>query len=93
MGLNPELCDPCGLPAPSPELILILALVQAHLASLSKRDRLRFLQSVTRALGTQEASYNVLRFRPRSEDKAVYAAMRGAQAWFKQALGVLTRME
>lgn len=76
------------LPEPSPELILILALVQAHCRSLSKKERDRFLSDVTQALGMQQASYAVIRFRPRSADPAVYRAMSGAAAWWRHAISV-----
>lgn len=81
------------LPDPSPELILLLALVQAHCRSLSRKERNRFLLDVSESLGLQEASYNVLKFRTRSEDRAVLMAMRQAGAWWKQGLAVLWRLE
>lgn len=80
------------LPEPSPELILVLALTQAYCRRLSKKDRERFLLDVSDNLGVQEASYNVLRFRPRAEDRAVFQAMRHAQAWWKQAIAVAVRL-
>lgn len=81
------------LPEPSPELILLMALVQAHCRSLDGKKRDRFLEDVSSALGIQAASYNVLRFRPRSDDRAVYRAMRSASAWWSQAVSALVRME
>lgn len=79
------------LPEPSAELVLILALVQAHVETLPKRRRDRFLAAVDRVLGVNESTYNVLRFRPRSQDPEVLAAMRHARGWWRQALGVLAR--
>jgi hypothetical protein len=81
------------LPEPSPELILLTALTHAHIRSLSRKERDRFLLDVSSSLGLQAAAYNVLRFRPRSEDRAVFRAMTEAGAWWKQILGVLSRTE
>lgn len=81
-----------NLPEPSAELILIMALVQAHVRTLSRKDRERFLAEVSASLGVQEASLNVLRFRPRSADAAVLKAMRGAQAWWRQGIAVALRL-
>jgi hypothetical protein len=80
------------LPEPSAELMLLLALVQALVNDMPRRKRDRLLHGISDALGMQEASYNILRFRPRSQDAKVFAAMRSAQAWFRQALGALSRM-
>lgn len=88
----PETSHVPDLPPPSAELILTRALVHAHIKTLSKKDRELFLREVADGLGVQEASLNVLRFRPRSEDKAVYAAMRQAQAWWR-AVSVALRLE
>ena len=81
------------LPEPSPELILLLALVQAHCRTLGRKKRDRFLADVSLSLGMQQSAVNVLRFRPRSEDRRVLAAMRQAGAWWRQSLGVLMRLE
>ena len=81
------------LPPPSPELILLLAVVQARMRALPKKERARFLADVSDALALQEASANVLRFRPRAEDRAVATSMRQARAWWAQILGVALRLE
>jgi hypothetical protein len=80
------------LPEPSPELILMLALVQAHVRTLSKKDRDRFLADVSHSLGAQEAAHNVLRFRPRSADATTLTAMRRASAWWRQIIPVALRL-
>lgn len=80
------------LPDPSPELVLIMALTHAYVRSLSRKERDRFMLSVSESLGMQEASLNVLRFRPRHEDKAVYRSLRGARNWWSQSLAVLVRL-
>ncbi len=80
------------LPEPSAELILILALVQAFVEVSPRKQRSKFLSAVDRNLGLNEAGYNVIRFRPVSQDMAVYVAMRQARAWWKHALGALTWM-
>lgn len=80
------------LPEPNAALILLMALVQAHLKSLSKKERALFLAEVHNALGLQEASYAVLRFRPRTEDRNVYRAMRQAQCWWRNAMGTAIRL-
>lgn len=81
------------LPEPSAELILLLALVQAHLQTVPKKRRDAFLLSVQQSLGVQQAAYNVLKFRPRTEDAAVFRAMAQARSWWSQALGVLSWLE
>jgi hypothetical protein len=81
------------LPEPSAELILLLALVQAHMRSLSRKERSRFMADVSNALGLQESAYNILRFRPRAEDRAVYRAMKQAAAWWRQSVSVVLRLE
>jgi hypothetical protein len=78
------------LPEPSAELILMLALVQAYLEVLPPRKRARFLSAVDRNLGLNEAGYNVIRFRPPTQDMAVYRAMRQARGWWRHVLGALT---
>jgi hypothetical protein len=80
------------LPQPSAELILLLALVQAHVRTLSRKDRAMFLAEVHTALGMQEAAYGILRFRPRSADPAIYESMRQAQAWWRQATAAVLRL-
>jgi hypothetical protein len=80
------------LPQPSAELILLLALVQAHLKTLSRKDRALFLAEVQTALGLQEASYNVLKFRPRAADPAVMRSMRQARTWWSHAMGAVLRL-
>lgn len=84
--------SPSHLPAPTPELMLLLALVQAHTRSMSRKERERFLLDVSLGLGMQKTAYNVLRFRPRSEDSAVHRAMDEAQAWWRQAVSVTVRL-
>lgn len=81
------------LPEPSAELTLLMALVRAHLAGLPRKDREAFISRVGDSLGVQEASYNLIRFRPRSQDSRVYASIREARAWWGQVLGALSRME
>jgi hypothetical protein len=88
----PETAPVPELPQPSPELILILALVQAHVATMPRKRKDAFLLAVNRSLGLQEASYNILRFRPRTEDRAVYRAMAHARAWWSQAMAAVVRM-
>lgn len=80
------------LPEPSAELILIHALVQAHLRTLSRKERHRFLTEVGDALGLQASLYNVIAFRPRSEDRRVFEVMRQAAHWWRHSLGGLLRM-
>lgn len=80
------------LPEPSAELTLLLAFVRAYVRSLPKKERTQFLADVDEALGLQEAAYNVIRFRPKSADPAVFAAMRQARAWYRQALAVALRL-
>lgn len=80
------------MPEPSPELILLLALVQAHLETMPTKRRDAFLLAVRQSLGVQEATYNVLRFRPRAADAAIYRSMRQAAAWWQQSIGVLVRL-
>jgi hypothetical protein len=72
--------------------MLIAALVTAHCRLMSRKERERFLAEVENVLGLQEASLNVLRFRPRSEDKAVWLAMRQARCWYRQAIAVALRL-
>jgi hypothetical protein len=72
--------------------MLIVALVTAHCRSMGRKDRDRFLADVELALGLQSASLNVLRFRPRSEDRATRLAMDQARAWFRQAIAVALRL-
>jgi hypothetical protein len=59
---------------------------------MSRKDRERFLADVDHSLALQAASLNVLRFRPRSEDRAVRQAMNQARAWFRQAIAVALRL-
>ena len=80
------------MPEPSACLVLIVALVQAHCRTMSRKDRDRFLADVEHALGLQEASMNVLRFRPREEDREVLRAMKQARAWWKCAISVAVRL-
>jgi hypothetical protein len=80
------------LPPPSAELMLIAALVLAHCRTLPRKERDRFLAEVEHTLGLQEASLNVLNFRPRSENRAVHDAMRQARFWFRQAIAVTLRL-
>lgn len=80
------------LPDPSPELVLIMALTHAYIRSLSRKDRDRFMLAVSESLGVQEATLNVLRFRPKTEDKAVYKSLRGARTWWAQSLALLVRL-
>lgn len=70
----------------------MLAFVRAYVRQLPKKERDRFLADVDDGLGLQEASYNVLRFRPKSADPAVFRAMREAKAWYRQALAVALRL-
>jgi hypothetical protein len=88
----PESSPVPELPEPSAELILILALVQAHVRTLHKRERERFLADVAHSLGAQEAAMNVLRFRARREDAKVALAMKQARAWYRQAVAVALRL-
>jgi hypothetical protein len=61
----------------------LLALVQAHVRSLSKKDRDRFLADVAHSLGAQAAAHNVLRFRPRTADtETLRAPCAKRRAWY-----------
>jgi hypothetical protein len=80
------------LPEPSAELILLMALVQAHCKSLGRKDRSRFLSEVSIALTLQEESYGSLRFRPANEDADVLRSMHRARVWWRHALGAILRL-
>jgi hypothetical protein len=92
----PESLPVPDLPEPSAELILRMAEISANVRFIerhfSKKEATRYLADISDSLGLQEASYNVLKFRPRSDDRKVFTAMRQAQAWWRQALAVALRL-
>jgi len=88
MSEAPDVQPAPELPEPSPALILIFALVQAHTRSLSRKERARFVLDVSEALGLQGASLNVLPFRA-PPDEAMARAMREAVIFWRRGLAVL----
>lgn len=78
-----------GLPAPSPEMVLIRVFVQAYLSSAHEKPRRRaraFLEAATRTLADEESVATLLPIRPKHERSAVAAARKEAIALYRQLL-------
>jgi hypothetical protein len=73
--------------------VVIFALLQAHTATLSRKDRRRFLIAVANSLGAQAGPSNVLQFRPRNDDLRVLTATRQARSWWMRTVSFALRLE
>lgn len=76
------------MPAPTPELMLLSALVAAYLRRLPKKERMAFLEEVSDELHWQSTHAKVVRLRPRSKDGAVAEARTKAAIWWRGAVGI-----
>jgi hypothetical protein len=80
--------EPEVLPPPSPELILISVLVQAHLRTMpKKKDRMAFLREVSASLAWQEQFANVIRLRQGPIEADVDKARAAAREWWDRVAG------
>jgi hypothetical protein len=75
------------LPAPSPELTMIGALMRAHLRTLPAKKRRAFLANLMEVFEEYEGSSNVIRIRGREHDAEVTRARREAVAWARAMMG------
>lgn len=77
------------LPAPSAELVLILALVEEFVAELPRKKRIPYLARVTTNLESRVQRASILRIRPAFRDPETAEATRQAHAFWRQAIGVV----
>lgn len=77
------------MPEPSAELVLIAAILSVYLDKLSKKKRVAFLRDVGETLEWFEEYSNIVRIRPKAEDRQMAMARRTAAEWFRRMVGVL----
>lgn len=70
------------LPPPSPELVLIVALVRGYLRTLPRKERRQFVRYVADTLALEVGEPNVIRLRPASQDGDVMDAKLKAEAYW-----------
>jgi hypothetical protein len=75
-----------GLPEPDAALVLIRVLVQAHLATISRRRGEAFLRHATEILASEENLELLFPIRPRTQHAALNKARREAVGLFRQLL-------
>lgn len=76
--MTPQTTEPTPLPPPTEDGETIAALLEAFIEYLPRKDRLPFLESVSRAHERRVATARVTRIRDAPFDQAVLAARVGA---------------
>ena len=79
------------LPTPSPELVMLRVLIEAHLATLSRRKAIRFLEAVNDLFDQHDQLRNAYRLRADAYDDQVHEARRRARNWFNRLMSVYLR--
>lgn len=77
------------LPPPSPELVLIVALVRGYLRTLPRKERRNFVRYVANTLALEVGDGTVVRLRPITQDEAVIDAKLKAEAYWEAIRGLL----
>lgn len=81
------------LPKPSAELVLLRVFFEAHVETLPRKERVRYVRAVTEIMQHEAALEHVVNFRPKTDGAAVANARATAHAWLQQVVGrVLTRL-
>ena len=78
------------VPLPTPELVMIGIMIEAHLATLSRKERLRFLGRISDSVECMTRLEGVARIRPEGEIAELAVARRGAAAWWNRVSPLLT---
>ena len=79
------------LPPPSAELVMLRVLIEAHLATHSRRKAARFLEAVNDLFDQHDQLRNAYRLRPDVYDDQVVEARRKARNWFNRLMSVYLR--
>lgn len=79
------------LPPPSPELVMLRVLLEAHLATLPRRKAIRFLEAANELFEQHDQLRNAYRLRADACDGQVQEARRLARNWFDRLVSVYLR--
>lgn len=74
---------PSQLPAPTPELVMIGVIFEAHLSTLSRKERARVLSRINARMERLMDPETVIRLRPEGEMPALRHAKQRAAAWWE----------
>ena len=78
------------IPLPTPELVMIGIMIEAHLATLSRKERLRFLGRISESVEGMMRLEGVTRIPQEGEMAEMAIARRGAAAWWGRVAPLLT---
>ena len=82
--------EPSQLPSPTPELVMIGVVLEAHLSTLPRKQRARVLARISARMDNLAALEGVVRLRPEGgEMSALRHAQRRAAAWWDRVGPVL----
>jgi hypothetical protein len=90
MQMNPD--DAETLPPPTPELVMIGVMLEAHLCALPRKQRERVIERIDARMDSLAALERVVRLRPGDESSAFRFARRHAAAWWGR-MGPLLAMQ
>ena len=82
--------SPETVPLPTPELVMIGIMIEAHLSTLSRKERLRFLSRISESVECLTKLEGVTRIRPEGQIAELAIARRGAAAWWNRVSPLLT---
>ena len=82
--------SPEPVPLPTPELVMIGIMIEAHLSTLSRKERLRFLARISESVERLTQLEGVARLRPEGQIAELTVARRGAAAWWNRVSPILT---